>query len=173
MAISHARKLFLPSALALISTAAIVGAVTVAQAAPAEPQKGAVAAEPPSAVENFDYPNADAILTERGLKLNRGDGGIMLADCTAGSWDIRISAIKDWVASEICFTTLAKTGYLSLEVPGTFNVKALGHPVRATLTSEGRTKVVDSPKDVVTPVGTGDIPGGAKEATLVELRVSD
>ncbi|MFF3976999.1 hypothetical protein [Streptomyces sp. NPDC001828] len=155
-----------------MSTAVAIAAISVAQAATSAPQKAPAGAEPPSAVETFGYPNAQAILKERGLKLNKGDGGIVLADCTAGSWDIKVDAIKDWESSTTCFKSLAKNGYLTLEIPGTFSVQPLDRPVRATLTAEGKTKVVNAPKNVTTPVGAGDIPGGGKEATLVELRVS-
>ncbi|PNE43575.1 hypothetical protein AOB60_00985 [Streptomyces noursei] len=158
---------------AISAAATAVVCAAVAQAAPASQADApaAAAGEPPSAVEDFSYPGAAAILKEKGLKLTKGDGGILLTECESGSWNIKVKKIEDWEASSFCFKTPGNTGYLALEVPGTFSIQTADRTVQATLTSEGKKKVVDAPKNVITPVGTGDIPGGGKEATLVELRV--
>lgn len=168
--ILRARKRFITPIVATV--AAIAALSAVAQAAPTATGAAAANDEPPSAVEDFGYPGADKILAEQDLKLGKGDGGILLAECTADSWNIKVTAIKNWATSAHCFKTPGKTGYLSLEVTGTFSIQTEDRSVRATLTSEGKRKIVDAPKDLVTPVGAGDIPGGGKEATLVELRVT-
>ncbi|PKV82815.1 hypothetical protein [Streptomyces sp. TLI_146] len=157
----------------IVATVAAIGALSaVAQAAPTTTATAIANTEPPSAVEDFNYPGADRILAEQDLKLGKGDGGILLTECTADSWNIKVAAIKNWATSEHCFKTPGKTGYLSLEVTGTFSIQTADRSVRATLTSEGKKKTVDAPKGLVTPVGAGDIPGGGKDATLVELRVT-
>ncbi|MEV7939249.1 MULTISPECIES: hypothetical protein [unclassified Kitasatospora] len=126
---------------------------------------------PPPAVEDFSYPGAGRVLKDKGLKLISGDGHIMLAECSS-QWSIKVQASKNNSFTEYCFNVSGGTGYLALEVPGTFGLWNDDHNLRATLTSDGKTKTIDVAKDDVTTVGEADIPSGGKKATLVELRVT-
>ncbi|MFI7103779.1 hypothetical protein ACIBK8_31065 [Streptomyces sp. NPDC050161] len=156
---------------------AIAGATTlaVAEAAPQRTDSAVqqAGATPPPAVEDFAYPDADRILKESGLKLIKGDGHILLADCDA-SPDFDVMAEKaNHTPVNHCFKVTGKTGYLSLEIPKINSIwENAGHAARATVSTEGKTKTVTLKKNDITPLGEGDLSTGGKEATLLELRVT-
>ncbi|MEU3874976.1 MULTISPECIES: hypothetical protein [Streptomyces] len=159
-----------------VAAATAVCTLTAAEAAPqAEDrvvqQSGATDVTPPSAVEDFGYPGADKILREKGLKLIKGDGHIVLTECSS-SWSMKVEANRDLNTVEHCFKVTGKKGYLSLELPRFFGLWNEDHEVKATITTEGKTKTVDVPKDEVTSFGEGDASTGSKKATLLELRVT-
>ncbi|MYQ49686.1 hypothetical protein GTW40_32525 [Streptomyces sp. SID4985] len=129
--------------------------------------------QPPFAVEDFGYPGADRVLAEKGIKLLRGDGHIVLADCDQAAPQIRVYTVADASSGRqgtYCFKGTARTGLLTLELPRVFAVEAADHPVSADLTANGQTTTVDVPKDGFEPVGEGTV-GGAR-SVLVELRVT-
>ncbi|MEU7134159.1 hypothetical protein [Streptomyces sp. NPDC046261] len=164
--ISRARKMLLVGIAGAATVAVGVSTLSVATAAP---QPGAESEIPPYAVEDFSYPNADAIFKEKGITLRKGDGRIMLADC-ATTTDIQVMTTqsKDF---KYCFKVTGKSGYLTLEIPSVYGVQTETHPVRATVTPEGGTpQSVDVPKGQLKGVGEG-VPGGAP-TVLVELRVT-
>ncbi|MFD8915601.1 hypothetical protein [Streptomyces sp. NPDC059575] len=171
MAIPRARK-----ALALgVSGAvgAVLAAVTAlatgtsASAQPAQAVAVATATEMPSAVEKFDYPGADRVYAERHITLKRGDGHIILVNCT-DAWNIKIESRLD--NGGYCFRASAKSGFLTLELPDAYGVWTEDHPVEATLTAEGKETVVNVPTDDYQPVGeSGD---SGLRSVLVELRVT-
>ncbi|MFH8556621.1 hypothetical protein ACH4FE_23850 [Streptomyces celluloflavus] len=172
----RARRMLVVGAIG--ATTAVAGATTfaVAQAAPKPAgasvvQQAAAGELPPPAVEDFEYPGAEKIFKERGIKLIKGDGHILLAECSQARdivlerrWD------DDPTDYQICFRVTGKKGVLSLSIPETFNVKAGDQAVRATLTADGKTQVVDVPKNTRKTVGEGVNPD-APQTTLVELRV--
>ncbi|GHC53868.1 secreted protein [Streptomyces cinnamoneus] len=164
--ISRVRKTLL-AGIAVAATAVVgVSTLTTANAAP---QPGAESEIPPYAVEDFAYPNADAILKEKGIKLVQGDGHIMLADCAA-STDIQVMTTqsKDF---KYCFKVTGKSGYLALEIPSVYGVQTEDHPVKATVkAADGPAQSVDVPKGQLKGVGEG-VPGG-QPTVLVELRVT-
>ncbi|GAA2986773.1 hypothetical protein [Streptomyces flavovirens] len=137
MVTSPARKLMLGGAAA---AAIVVGLGATALAAP---QSGAPAApraagDMPVAVEDFNYPQADKVLAERGITLKRGDGHIILTSIT-DLVECRADPANIWVEAhtgtrKFCFHTNAKTGYLTMELPDTFNIWTGESPVKATLT---------------------------------------
>ncbi|MFB7663239.1 hypothetical protein ACFC1R_04715 [Kitasatospora sp. NPDC056138] len=174
---SRARKLFV----ALASTIALAGAgaPALAWAAPtAGPASGAAAAPtasatpgadadtPPSAVEDFSYPDAARILQDKKIKLIKGDGHIMLTDCGASDQQIHVMS----TTGDVCFRTLGKTGYLSLEIPRVFYLETVDHPISADLSANGTTKTVNIAQGGFQSVGEGT-PGGAR-SVLLELRVT-
>ncbi|WP_229864429.1 hypothetical protein [Streptomyces djakartensis] len=125
------------------------------------------------AVENYEYPGADRILAEKGIKLKRGDGHIVLAECDQAAQQIRVMTVEDASAGRrgtYCFKAVGKTGRLTLELPRVFAVEAPDHPVSADLTADGRTTTVNVPKGGFESVGEGTV-GGAR-SVLVELRVT-
>ncbi|MFI9616918.1 hypothetical protein ACIHCM_35505 [Streptomyces sp. NPDC052023] len=172
MVISRARK-----ALLLGTSAAVVaclGAATLATGVHAAPQATtttAFATDMPLAVEDLSYPGADRIYQDRGITLKRGDGHIILTEHTslAQCSDPSNIMVESWKGA-FCFKANAKSGYLTLELPDTFNIWTQDHPVRATLTAEGEQTVVNAPANDLTAVGeAGDT--GLRSA-LVELRVT-
>ncbi|MFI2203752.1 hypothetical protein ACH47Z_23830 [Streptomyces sp. NPDC020192] len=142
-------------------------------AAADDPPTPPPASAPPVAVEDYGYPQADRILAEKGIKLKKGDGHILLADCDLAAQQIRVQTVKDESVGRqgtYCFKALGKSGRLTLELPRVFAVETTDHPVSADLTAGGETTTVNVAQDSIAPVGEGTA-GGAR-SVLVELRVT-
>ncbi|MEV7198281.1 hypothetical protein AB0N81_41835 [Streptomyces sp. NPDC093510] len=161
-------------------TMAVAGAATAAVAQPGGQPAEAVAQQsgtrvtaPPSAVEDFAYPDAARLLEDKGITLKRGDGHIVLSDCADANILVRTTHTND-DGNKYCFKSTGKKGYLSLEVPKVYSVDSEGPAFQATVTSEDGKKTVQVEKGGFQPVGTGDLSPGAsgKPAVLVELRVN-
>lgn len=138
-----------------------------------DPPQPPTSAAPPAAIENYDYPGADRILAEKGIKLKKGDGHILLAECDQAAQQIRVLTVADdSVGREgtYCFKALGKTGRLTLELPRVFVVQAADHPVSADLTANGQTTTVDVAKGETESVG--EAASGGVKSVLVELRVT-
>ncbi|KPC64501.1 hypothetical protein [Streptomyces chattanoogensis] len=153
---------------------AIAGISAPAMASTAK-APAATAPGPPSAVEDFGYPGADKLLAEKKIKLIRGDGHIMLTECTDPAVQIKVSIRREEGEEDLpkkwCFTATGKSGYLALEIPKAFYLETVDHPIRAQLTSAGKTQTVNvSTEEGFKPIGEGVI--GAPRATLVELRIT-
>lgn len=181
LVISRARKALTVGVISGAAAVAGVSTLAVAQAAPQSAhnaaQQSAGDANPPYAVETFDYPNAAKILREQGILLRKGDGHIILADCQApDGQDIQVSTGVNHPGQtktgRYCFkvTGTGKTGYLTLELPQVYNIMTGDVAVQADLTSAGKTQSVDVPKNFTKGVGPGDNPL-AGPTVLVELRV--
>lgn len=140
----------------------------VAAATPGPSPEEAV---PPSAVETFEYPNADKILKEQGIILRKGDGHLLLSDCSSSTNVVVLTRHNK--EGKFCFkvTGNGKSGYLALEIPQTFNILTEDYAVQAKLTSNGATQIVDVPRNGFKNVGEGTVPPGAP-AVLVELRIT-
>ncbi|MGW5943538.1 hypothetical protein [Streptomyces celluloflavus] len=125
--------------------------------------------QPPSAVEDFGYPNAERTLQEKKIKLIRGDGHLLLAECGNSSQRIKI-----WTRDgDFCFQANAKTAFVTMEVPKVFALETASRPISADLTAGAQKETVNVTKegrqDGYQSVGEGS--KGA-ETTLVELRVT-
>jgi hypothetical protein len=130
---------------------------------------------PPFAVEDGAYPDAAKILTEKGIKLIKGDGHLLLADCNPAAPQIKVRTVADPAtgrAGTYCFTATAKSGFLTLELPRVTSLETADHPISAGLTADGQKKTVEVPQDDFMPVGEGDIPSGAKRSVLVDLHIT-
>ncbi|MEU4953757.1 hypothetical protein ACFYN3_30325 [Streptomyces lavendulae] len=156
----------------------MIGLPAIASAiSPAETRTIATVATdaPPFPSEDFSYPNAAKILSEKGIKVIKGDGRLLLADCNTAIPQIRVRTVSDATAGRAgsyCFNATGKAGFLTLELPRVTSLETADHPVSADLTAEGQTKTIDVPQDDFKPVGEGDIPSGAKRSVLVSLRVT-
>ncbi|MGW2640138.1 hypothetical protein [Streptomyces sp. NPDC001348] len=160
-----------------------IGAVTLACAAAAVVAGGpssragdsgmpvmAADSQPGYAVEDFGYPDADKIKAEKGIVLKRGDGHIVLVDCSSATGLMEVWSRKNGKA---CFRTTGTSGWLTLEIPMAFAVKgSADHTADVTLTAPDAT-----PQEV--PVGVGEwTPVGesadpqARDFTLMEIRTS-
>ncbi|GGR72213.1 hypothetical protein GCM10010169_15190 [Micromonospora fulviviridis] len=154
-------------AAALIAGGAVVIPATMSTAADTQP----------SLEEDFNHPGAAQILAEHGLKLYKGDGHIMWTasrsmdddvQCAAG--EIQVEQIVDFAGTFHCFKILGGSGYLTLEIPGTFGIRGGTETVEATANlPEGQEKFTIPPNQSV-PIrpGTGSEP---PQAVLVEIRV--
>ncbi|QGV82556.1 hypothetical protein EIZ62_08795 [Streptomyces ficellus] len=121
---------------------------------------------PPSGVEDYNYPGAETIFKQKGIKLLRGDGRVLLADCGTSPNEIKV-----WSrAGDICFQASTTTGYITMELTEVWGLETTSHSIDADLTAGGETQTVNVPKDAFKSVGEG-IPGGTP-STLVEIRVT-
>ncbi|QLE75988.1 hypothetical protein FGW37_09485 [Streptomyces rectiverticillatus] len=123
----------------------------------------------PSAVETFEYPGAAKILKERGIRLDSGDGHILLADCKVSA-DITVFTKKsdDVNQGKICFkvTGSGKKGYLSLDIPDVMAIAAGKYGAWASV--GGPTGMVNVPKNDVKAVGEA---AWGEPARLLALQV--
>src|SRR5882757_1489294 len=154
----------------------LVGALSTTVALPAS---AAAADTQSSLVEDYNYPGADEIFAEAGIKLISGDGHIVLTKCPAGPDTVgliqvntndRVGYGKDgWV----CFRVTAPSGHLSLKIPGVYAIRGdglhtgEGHKLRAEVTTDaGQHSTVDVKSDGTTQVGIGK---GDAPTTLLQL----
>ncbi|MFF7727796.1 hypothetical protein [Streptomyces sp. NPDC008001] len=123
----------------------------------------------PTAVETFEYPGAAKILKERGIRLDSGDGHILLTDCKAGA-DISVyTKQRDEInQGRICFkvTGNGKKGYLSLDIPDVMAISAGKYGVWASV--GGPTGMVNVPANDVKAVGEAS---WGTPATLLALQI--
>jgi hypothetical protein len=123
---------------------------------------------PSSIVEDFSYPNRDQILAEQGIKLNTGDGHILLVDCTVTGDKILVETYEH--DQDVCFQLHGAHGFLSLEIGRTVFIYSENKPVVATVQLAGETE--PSAPQTVTP-NTWTTFGEAANlppATLLEIR---
>ncbi|WP_316528075.1 hypothetical protein [Kitasatospora brasiliensis] len=153
--------------MALIAVLGLAAGVTVlasADTTPPPPTTGDNAAPP--AVEDFNYPGANTISR---IKLLRGDGHIMLADCA------KPSQIQLWTRApgnpdnKVCFTATSTTGQLTLQLADLFAVQTTGRSLHAELTAADIKKGIDVASDGIAGVGEGL---GQEPTTVVELRIT-
>jgi hypothetical protein len=118
-------------------------------------------------VEDFNYPGADDIFASRGIRLKRGDGHIVLADCGASG----AIQVKSRVTNgDTCFRAIGTRGYLTLEIPSVFLIYGGDHHTTATLTpAGGASKTYDVPAGLWKPVGESDT---GTAAALMEIRIA-
>lgn len=117
---------------------------------------------PGSTVEDFRYPGAESI---EDIELIRGDGRIMLAECTGDPQLITVESVGRLV---YCFRVKGDTGWLSLRLDGVFLVGSGDQVVAAKITTNGEEQTVVVPEGEVRPTGAND----PNFAVLLELRAS-
>jgi hypothetical protein len=147
----------------------VVGGISAFGAASAAPQKAepAAAADVPWAVEDFSYPGAAQIEQNQQIVLRRGDGHIRLTTCE-GTPDIEVKSRTG--QKTYCFDVDAKQGYLALELPDVIGLWTQEHPVRATVTADGKKTTVEAEANGYQALGEGVDKG--PRSVLVELRVT-
>ncbi|WP_331743379.1 hypothetical protein OG762_47705 (plasmid) [Streptomyces sp. NBC_01136] len=165
--------------LAVAGAAALMALVGVPVLASADPQPpgGSAGATPPSAVEDFAYPNADQIQRDQGIKLIKGDGHITLAACDASVQQIKVQTVQGQggdVQGAYCFKATAKSGYLALELPRVIALETADHPISADLRPQADPSApattVNVDKNGYKSVGEGT--AGGAPSVLLELRVT-
>ncbi|MBP2471794.1 hypothetical protein JOF53_000666 [Crossiella equi] len=123
----------------------------------------AAADNPPPMEEDYDYPGADRILAERGIKLLKGNGVILLTDCVAGHTN-QIVLSSSAFTSPICFKAGTGAGLLTMDIPEVYSIRGDSHTGSAKATAGGTTSTVTITANRWNPVNNGD------GATLLELR---
>ena len=128
----------------------------------------AVADDPqPPIEETYDYPGADQIFQERGIRLLKGDGHILLVDCASGTGFAEVLSSSK---GQFCFRLSGTRGYLTMELPEAYLIKGgSGHTITATVTVDNVVETVQVPKNIWVAVGEGADPENGL-ATLLELR---
>jgi hypothetical protein len=156
---------------AVASALAAVAVVIGIHALPTENTAAvSVADETPGyAVEDFDYPQADKILAEKGLVLKRGDGHITLADCVADTGQLELLA-RDH-DDKICFDVVGKEGWLTLEIPAVYSIRGNDYSTTVDMTVGDEEKSFDITQNTWTPVGESADPEN-RDFLLVEIRSS-
>ncbi|RLU83118.1 hypothetical protein CTZ27_29065 [Streptomyces griseocarneus] len=134
----------------------------------------AIAADtPPNTVEDFAYPQADKIFQERGIKLKRGDGHIVLVKCDSQPGLIEVSArgmkeIDKVGQGRFCFRVTGKTGYLSLELPNVYGAMGNEYDVDVNMMTSGEEKSFKLDKNAWKAVGKAADPLN-REFALLEI----
>ncbi|MFJ4798599.1 hypothetical protein [Kitasatospora purpeofusca] len=151
-------------------------ATPAAQAAQAATGAASTETDMPTAVEDFQYPEAERILTERRITLKRGDGHIRLKEGPDHTVPTSCQAANEiFVESRLdrlgyCFVVSGTTGYLTMELPDVYGIWTEERSVSAKLVAAGQEKQVNIGPNSVEPVGES-LPGG-KRSVLVELRIT-
>gem|GEM_PF-4266658 len=100
--------------------------------------------------------------------LKEGDGNLLYADCNRNRNQIQIhSTVTDHPA--LCFTLTGPTGWLAVEIPGSYGVRAGdNHNLTVTTTDNGHTETRTVTK------GTRSYIANAigEDVMVVELRVT-
>ncbi|MGW1198935.1 hypothetical protein ACWD4B_24330 [Streptomyces sp. NPDC002536] len=155
-------------------TSRMLAAGAVATAAVLTGPAAAFAADaPPSGVEDFQYPQAEKIFQERGIKLKTGDGHIVLATCGSQPGLIEVHARgmqdRDPVGhGTFCFRITGRTGYLSLELPQVYGVVGNDYTVNVNMQTDTETKSFPVDKNKWTGVGEPVDPQ-RRQFTLLEI----
>jgi hypothetical protein len=123
----------------------------------------------PSIEENYDHPGADALFQERGIRLHKGDGHILLVDCNSGTG---LAQVWSRSKGQLCFRIHGTAGYLTMDLPEVYLIAGGNdHTIQATVTVEGNTESIQVQKNMWISVGEGaDAESGT--ATLLEFRAS-
>jgi hypothetical protein len=154
--------------LAAAALVVVTGAVAQSSAAQAEDT-------PPSIVEDFAYPGADHIT---GVKLIKGDGHIVLADCGADPnlppedlILVQTSKVGNPDETNFCFKATGTSGYLTMELDEVYFIRGDGdRTVAAKVEVQDATPVTETEEvepGEWQPVGVGQSRG---TATLLEIR---
>ncbi|MFD3734524.1 hypothetical protein [Streptomyces sp. NPDC058632] len=143
-----------------------VGLSDTGSSAERTPPMAAVAEGAPGyAVEDFAYPQADKILEERGILLKRGDGHIVLVDCSGQEGLLKIYTRNNGI---VCFRTTGDSGYLSLELPAVYGVQSNAYRTDLHTTVEDEEHQYEVDPNSFTPVGEATDPDGRRHV-LVEI----
>jgi hypothetical protein len=152
-----------------IKLAALAAVVAVGATASGSVAMAADNADSPSSiVEDYSYPGRDQILADQQIKLNSGDGHILLVSCDTDGDLITVETYEH--AQDVCFQLKGAHGYLSLEIGRTVFLFSENKPVVATVQLAGE----DAPSDPQTvAANTWTTFGEAANlppATLLEIR---
>ncbi|MEU3910397.1 hypothetical protein [Streptomyces sp. NPDC029721] len=154
---------------AALGTAAAVAALTqTAASAPSAPSTLAAEEMPGYVAETFAYPNADAVMKEKGIVLKRGDGHITLADCGSGTGLLQILR-RAGDAAPVCFKVTGESGFLTMEIPSVYGVKGNDYDTTVGMTVGAEEKSFAITRNQWTPVGETTDPD-ARDYMLVEIR---
>jgi hypothetical protein len=160
------------AAAGLVAVVVTVGGASGAKSSPdSVPLAAAPAAgdSPGFAVEDYNYPGADAILAAQGITLKRGDGHIILADCASPGEVLAIKSTQ--TAANICFLVTGSSGWLTMEIPEVFAVRGNNYTTQVDMTAGTDQRTFDIDKNLWTGVGESADEQG-RPFMLMEIRTS-
>ncbi len=168
----HHRVVKTGAAIAILSATLLVGTATSAANATTGGPPIAPATAPVDAgylVEDFTHPNAEMIAQTTGIVLKQGDGNLMMTDCTNSREHIQVTRTAA-TNRNLCFALTGSTGWLTMEIPGSYGVRAgINNDLTVTTTNNGQKQTHTITKaarhDVTTAIGDAVV--------LVELRVNE
>ncbi|MER5777498.1 hypothetical protein ABT144_25060 [Streptomyces sp. NPDC002039] len=111
---------------------------------------------PPFAVEDFQYPQAEAAaaLAARGIKLKSGDGHIVYTACGTDADPNRIEVYSHKEPNKpFCFRVTGNGGSLVLELPRVYAVRSNDYKVHVDMTVENTQVSFEVPKNEWVGVG--------------------
>ncbi|MEU4161676.1 hypothetical protein [Actinoplanes sp. NPDC026670] len=140
--------------------------------------ENAAADDAPSLVEDFSYPGAAAIEADRGIKLIKGDGNLVLVDCGADPnlppadvILVQTTAVGSPDKTNHCFKASGTSGVLTMEIGEVYFIRGEAQrTVAAKVEVQDATPVTETEQvdpGEWQPIGIGQ---GRGEATLLELR---
>jgi hypothetical protein len=150
----------------LAALAAIVAVGATASGSVAMAAKEAAA--PSSIVEDYSYPGRDQILANQQIKLNSGDGHILLVDCSVDGDKIQVETYEH--ADFVCFQLHGAHGFLSLEIGRTVFLYSENKPVVATVQLAGEAEPSDPQTVQANTWTTFGEAANLPPATLLEIR---
>ena len=135
---------------------------------------GAPALEAGYTVETFQHPDAGRIATKYNILLTEGDGNIVQDSCSSLEEQIIVESYTgDWDRTswpKICFTLTGETGWLSLEIPSSYAVRASrNHALTVTTRDDVKTDTVTVAADTYKNINTSIDETGV---AVIELRVT-
>ncbi len=135
---------------------------------------GAPALEAGYTVETYQHPGAGRIATEYNILLTEGDGNIVQDSCSSLEEQIIVESYTgDWDRTswpKICFTLTGETGWLSLEIPSSYAVRASrNHALTVTTRDDVKTDTVTVAADTYKNINTSIDETGV---AVIELRVT-
>ncbi|MEV4283408.1 hypothetical protein [Actinoplanes xinjiangensis] len=163
----------------LTMTAALIAAgATILGGAAAALAEAAADESPQALVEDYTYPGAAQVEADRGIKLIKGDGSIMLADCGADPnlppadvILVQTTAVGSPDKTNHCFKATGASGFLSMEIGEVYFIRGeAGRTVGAKVETQDATPVVETERvdpGEWQPIGVGQ---GRGDGTLLELR---
>lgn len=120
-------------------------------------------------VDNGVHPGAELIAAQSNILLKDGNGQITYTACNrADSTQIFVES-KVREGSFICFATTGQPGWLKMEIPGSFGVRA-GNKELTVTTVEGSNERQEVTIKLTDPRFKNIDPKDTTEVTLVELR---
>lgn len=127
------------------------------------------------AVENYVHPGADVLAAQIGIALKDGDGQLMYTECSTDPNLIRINRVRETQEISrrvVCFKTSGTTGWLKVEVSGSFNVGS-GKEKPVTVFTTDPDNPEATPAEILVPKNDRkDVTNASNNnVTIVELRL--
>lgn len=163
-------------ALSIAATAIAITALTVPTAQAADPATASgpgYTVEPVGdpfeaayTIEPGTHPGADKIAAQKKILLKEGNGQIIYTQCTGAADQILIAGTK---LPDACFQPTGQPGWLTMEIPDSFGVKAGLKKLDVKSFDEGNEKTTTIPANESVPIMNET---NNNDVTVIELRIN-